>query len=105
MVNMEFEKFKLSLVKPKNLQISAKEAYSAFDALKEQSDMENDLEYALLKTKKYPELLYLSSLGLQMSGSGPTYFLKGKNFDGKIDEKEYLIINDLSSYELGVSEV
>ena len=67
--------------------------------------MRNDLEFALLETKKYPELEFLSSLGLQMSGSGPTYFLRDKNFDVKIDMKNYLIINDLNSVDHGVVEV
>lgn len=103
MVDMPFYNFKLSLIKPKNLKISAKEAYSAFDNLKEESNMRNDLEFALID--KYKELQYLSSMGLQMSGSGPTYFLRDKNIDFKVDENEYLIINDLNSVEHGVIEL
>lgn len=102
MVNMPFYNFKLSLVKPKNLKISAREAYQAFDNLKEESNMRNDLEFALID--KHEELQYLSSLGLQMSGSGPTYFLRDKNIDFKIDEQEYLVINDLNSINYGVTE-
>ena len=105
LTNMPFYDFKLSLVKPKNLKISAKEAYEAFDLLKKESNMRNDLEFALLETKKYPQLEFLSSLGLQMSGSGPTYFLRDKNFDVKIDMNDYLIINDLNSVDYGVVEV
>ena len=105
LTKMPFYNFKLSLVKPKNLKISAKEAYSAFDSIKKESNMRNDLEFALLETKKYPELEFLSSLGLQMSGSGPTYFLRDKNFDVKIDMKDYLIINNLNSIDHGVVEV
>lgn len=105
LTKMPFYNFKLSLVKPKYLKISAKEAYGAFDLLKKESNMRNDLEFALLETKKYPELEFLSSLGLQMSGSGPTYFLRDKNFDVKIDMKNYLIINDLNSVDHGVVEV
>ena len=104
LTKMPFYDFKLSLVKPRNLKISAKEAYMAFDLLKKESNMRNDLEFALLETKKYPELEFLSSLGLQMSGSGPTYFLRDKNFDVKIDEKEYLVINNLNSVNHGVIE-
>ena len=37
-----------------------------------------------------------------MSGSGPTFFLRDKNFDVKIDESEYLIINNLNSVDHGV---
>ena len=65
-----------------------------------ESTMRNDLEFALLD--KYEELRYLSDLGLQMSGSGPTYFLRDKNFDVKIDKAKYLVINDLHSVDHGV---
>lgn len=100
MVAMPFYDFKLSLVKPKNLKISAREAYEAFDNLEKESDMRNDLEFALLD--KYEELRFLNELGLQMSGSGPTFFLRDKNFDVKIDENQYLIINNLNSVNHGV---
>ena len=103
MIEMPFYDFKLSLVKPKDLKISAREAYEAFDNLSKESDMRNDLEFALID--KYEELRYLSSKGLQMSGSGPTYFLRDKNIDFKIDEDKYLIINDLNSVCHGVVEV
>ena len=103
MVQMPFYSFNLSLVKPKNLKISAKEAYCAFDNLDKESDMRNDLEFALLD--KYEELRYLHSLGLQMSGSGPTYFLRDKNIDFEIDKEKYLVINDLTSVNHGVIEV
>ena len=99
---MPFYDFKLSLVKPKNLKISAKTAYQAFDELKVESNMRNDLEFALLD--KYEELKYLHELGLQMSGSGPTYFLRDKNFDVKVDSSKYLIINDLHSVNHGIIE-
>ena len=104
LTKMPFYNFKLSLVKPKHLKIAAKEAYQTFDLIKKESNMRNDLEFALLESKKYPELEFLSSLGLQMSGSGPTYFLRDKNFDVKIDMKDYLIINDLNSVSHGVVE-
>jgi len=101
--NMPFYDFKLSLVKPKNLKISAKEAYCAFDELKEESNMRNDLEFALLD--KYDELKFLSSKGLQMSGSGPTYFLRDKNIDFQLDKDKYLVINNLNSISYGVVDV
>ncbi len=103
MVEMPFYDFKLSLVKPKNLKISTKDAYNAFDNLKSESNMRNDLEYALLD--KYEELQYLNSMGLQMSGSGPTYFLRDKNVEFDIDTDKFLVINDLNSVSHGVREV
>ena len=103
MITMPFYDFKLALIKPKNLKISAKEAYEAFDNLEEESDMRNDLEFALLKTGKYPELEFLHKNDFQMSGSGPTYFLRDNNI--KIKDKNYLVINDLNSVSHGVIEV
>ncbi len=100
MVAMPFYDFKLALIKPKNLKISAKEAYDAFDKLSVESNMRNDLEFALLKTGKYPELEYLTSLGFQMSGSGPTYFQRDKNIN--INNKDFIVINDLNSVNGGV---
>ena len=103
MTQMPFYNFKLSLVKPKKLKISTRDAYMAFDNLNKESDMRNDLEFALINN--YKELQYLHSKGLQMSGSGPTYFLRDKNVDFKIDEEEYLVINNLNSVNHGVIEV
>lgn len=102
MVTMPFYNFKLSLMKPRNLKISTKEAYEAFDKLDTESDMRNDLEYALLD--KYEELRYLNSHDLQMSGSGPTFFLRDKNINFKYDKEKYIVFNDLNSVPYGVSE-
>ncbi|GBF22658.1 4-diphosphocytidyl-2C-methyl-D-erythritol 2-phosphate synthase [Candidatus Gastranaerophilus sp. (ex Termes propinquus)] len=74
---MPYGYFDLVLVLPKNLKISAREAYCRFDELSEISTMPNDLEFALLP--HYKELQTLHALGLQMSGSGPAYFIKEKN--------------------------
>ncbi len=98
--DMPFYSFNLSVVKPKNLKISAREAYEAFDRLTCESDMRNDLEFALIN--KYEELRYLNSLGLQMSGSGPAYFLRDKNIDFKIDSDKYIVYNNLHSVDHGV---
>lgn len=103
MVDMPFYNFKLALIKPKNLKISAKEAYEAFDNLKEESNMRNDLEFALLRTGKYPELHFLASKNYQMSGSGPTYFLR--DGDIEINDEDYIVINGLNSIDHGVIEI
>ncbi len=100
---MPFFSFDLTLVKPKNLKISAFEAYSAFDKLKTESNLRNDLEFALID--KYEELKYLNSLGMQMSGSGPTFFIRQKKLDFEIDKKNYLVIENLSSTDKGVEEL
>ena len=103
MVSMPFYDFKLSLIKPKNLKISAKEAYDAFDNMKKESDMRNDLEFALLD--KYEELKYLDSKGFQMSGSGPTFFMRDKNVDFDVDKEKYEVYNNLNSVNFGVSKL
>ena len=101
-VDMPFFEFDLTIVKPNNLKISAREAYEAFDKLNKESTMRNDLEFALLG--KYKELKYLNSMGLQMSGSGPAFFIRNKNLDFKIDEKKYLVLDNLKSVSHGVKE-
>ena len=100
--NLDFEEFDLCLVKPKNLQISAREAYLAFDDLKEKSTMPNDLEFALLD--KYNELKFLNSLGLQMSGSGPTYFIKQSKLNIKLDDN-YQVIENLKAINTGICAI
>ena len=98
----DFVEFPITLVKPKNLQISAKEAYQAFDNLKEKSNLPNDLEFALLD--KYKELQFLHSKGLQMSGSGPTYFIKKEKLDFNLDES-FQIIENLKVINIGVEQL
>lgn len=95
----EFVEFSLTLVKPKNLKISAAEAYKTFDNLKEQSTLPNDLEFALLD--KYKELQFLHSKGLQMSGSGPTFFTLKEKLDFKLDGS-YQIIENLKAINFGI---
>ena len=96
----EFVEFPITLVKPKNLKISAREAYLAFDKLNEKSNMLNDLEFALLD--KYEELQFLHSKGLQMSGSGPTYFTQKETLDFELNEN-YQVIEGLMSYNNGIT--
>ena len=38
-----------------------------------------------------------------MSGSGPTYFIKDKNINFKLNEEEYLIIPNLKAINYGVT--
>lgn len=98
---LEFVEFPLTIIKPKNLKISTKEAYSAFDNLKEKSNMDNDLEFAMLPF--YEELKYLHNLGFQMSGSGPSFFIKQSCINHDIDRKNYEIFENLVSVNKGVS--
>jgi 4-diphosphocytidyl-2-C-methyl-D-erythritol kinase len=98
----DFVDFPVTLIKPKNLQISAASAYSAFDELKEESNISNDLEFALLD--KYKELQFLHSKGFQMSGSGPTFFTLKEKLNFKFDEN-YQVIDNLKAINYGVNEI
>lgn len=102
---LDYEEFSLSLIKPKNLGISAKEAYTKFSEKITQAsstgreNFDNDLEWAIIDD--YKELqkikeLYPTSI---MSGSGSTYF----RLDGTFDElKEYEIYNNIKSENIGI---
>ncbi len=100
MQQLEFKDFNLSLIKPKNLGISAGFAYKKFDELKEKSNLDNDLEFALLPY--YDELRFLHSKGFKMSGSGPTYYSLNSEIENMGDK--YLIINNLKAVDHGVIE-
>ena len=101
---LPFEEFGVSIIKPLELGISAKEAYTKFSEKKslnipKREFFKNDLEWAVFDD--YAELqkiktLYPNSI---MSGSGSTYFIINKNFmpmDG------YWIKNGLITTDKGV---
>ena len=121
--NLPVSDNKISLIKPKNLGISAKEAYTKYsqkplktektktqemiNALKTGKDISeflyNDLEYAVfddyeeLQTikNKYPKSI--------MTGSGSTYFVLNEII--KETDENYDIFNDLSFASNGVCKV
>lgn len=99
---LEFSDFELTLVKPKNLKISTKEAYECFDNLEEESNMPNDLEFAMIK--KYPQLKKMHELGFSMSGSGPTYFALKSKPDKDLGD-DYLVFENLHAINHGVREM
>ncbi len=83
---VEFEEFEVSLIKPKSLGISAKEAYTKFSAKKSANEagrenFKNDLEWAVFED--YEELQTIKKLypASMMSGSCSTYFMIGENFE------------------------
>lgn len=97
---MEFEDFNVSLIKPKSLGISAKEAYTKFSTKQGNSNFANDLEWAVIDD--YPELQAIKNLypKSMMSGSGSTYFIindEFKQLDG------YEIFNNLKAISYGVT--
>ena len=100
---LPYEKFELLIVKPKKLKISTKDAYSAFDNLNEDSNIDNDLEFAMLP--HYEELRYLHSLGFKMSGSGPSFFMQKSKLEHDLNLEIYQIFENLISLDRGVTLV
>ena len=102
---LEFEEIPITLIKPKNLKISAKEAYQKFDEMTNASNFPNDLEAALLPY--YKEIQHLNNLGFQMSGSGPTFFARIQFLEPALKEElkdDYQIIENLKTIEYGAIE-
>ena len=119
-------KFNLSLIKPKKLGISAKEAYQKFAVLPEEeksnpdntlklksllargefdkSLIYNSLERAILPDYEVLNNIKLHKNGSMMSGSGPTFFVIDGEFS-EYDEKEFDVFNGLTSVDFGVRVV
>ena len=103
---LEFEEFNVNLIKPKALGISAKEAYTKFTelknnskALKTRDNFENDLEWAVIED--YPQLQFIKNKypKSMMTGSGSTYFSLTEEFE---QEDGYWIQNGLRAIPFGV---
>lgn len=105
---LEFEEFSVSLIKPVNLGISAKEAYTKFsDKLKSgfksefrnRNDFQNDLEWALIDD--YEELKTIKKLYPEsvMSGSGSSYFSVNEEFTPM---EHYWTANNLQATAQGI---
>ena len=106
LVPLKFEPFSVSLIKPNNLGISAKEAYTKFSYkldnnidVERRAEFENDLEWAIIKD--YPQLLKVKSkyMNSVMTGSGSTYFVIGKTFE---PDNGYQVWNNLEAVPNGV---
>lgn len=121
---LPFVEFDLSLIKPKNIGISAKEAYTKFSELKNKPNLDmttklaealnlgktgvekflhNDLEIAVIGD--YQELqeikkTYPNSI---MSGSGSTFFMLNNNFEAINDN--FWVKKDLKSIPYGISAI
>ena len=105
--DLEFEPFNVSLIKPIDLGISAKEAYTKFakknsDGVEGREDFANDLEWAVIDD--YVELQKIKEVYPEsvMSGSGSVYF--GVNMEYRPQEG-YWIHNNLTAVEEGISAV
>ncbi len=105
---LEFAEFNVSLIKPLNLGISAKEAYTKFSDKKNNSfisqygsyeDFKNYLEWAVIddyKELKNIKNLYPASV---MSGSGSTYFSVNMEFS---PAENYWVANNLKTTANGI---
>lgn len=115
---------KVSLIKPKELGISAKEAYTNFAKLEDKSNPDNTtkLKNLLLEGKFDKKLLYNSlekalfpcyeelrkiKTALNdslMSGSGSTFFVLKDKIDADLNRSDYDIFENLETIETGVQE-
>lgn len=118
---LPFREYAVSLIKPTNLGISAKEAYTKYslmenkpdydmtskmvDAIKIGTDIRqflyNDLEMAVFDDYKELQTIKKANPESIMSGSGSTYFVLNKKFDPISD---YQIFNDRKFIPDGVKE-
>ena len=113
--DLPYREFDVCLIKPKNLGISAREAYTKFSQLKNKPNLNmtekyvngdfsavyNDLEIALIND--YAELKLIKSTypNSIMSGSGSTFFVLDKTLNTKISD-DYEIYENLKSVPYGV---
>jgi len=124
---LPFYEFELSLIKPKNVGISAKEAYTKFAALEEKPNLNmtkelvevlksgeadvddidyslhNGLELALIEDYEEFRAIKMEYPEAIMSGSGSTFFMLTHNF--KDFDDTFWIKPNLKSIPYGVCEV
>ncbi len=114
----------LALIKPKNIGISAKEAYTNFSKLKDKSNPDNTSKLVkLLQKGKFDKTLLYNSLekalfpfhkelseiknkvkGSLMSGSGSAFFVLNPYIEWD-DKSDYVIFEKLTTIKTGVLEV
>jgi 4-diphosphocytidyl-2-C-methyl-D-erythritol kinase len=106
---MVFKEFNVSLIKPLNLGISAKEAYTKFSQkIKNKVNLEsrekyiNDLEWAIIDDYKELQFIKNNYPKSDMTGSGSTYFMIDNNF---AQTEGYWVKNDLKTVADGVKLV
>ncbi len=118
-------KQEVSLIKPKNLGISAKEAYTKFSLLKDKSNPNNTQKLKeLLLNRKFDKSLIYNSLenalfpdydelkkikdGVKnslMSGSGSTFFVLDSKIQTILNKNDYEIFENLETITSGAEEV
>ncbi len=101
-----YRHYPVNLIKPLDLGISAKEAYTKFskkiekqDSLETRKDYANDLEWAIIED--YSQLKQIKSRypNSMMTGSGSTYFSLDKPFE---QEDGFWVKNGLETIDKGV---
>jgi 4-diphosphocytidyl-2-C-methyl-D-erythritol kinase len=106
---VEFKEFYVNLIKPINLGISAKEAYTKFsqkfqnkEDLNTRDEFKNDLEWAILQD--YPTLQSIKNTYKTaiMTGSGSTYFSLAEEFK---PQKGFWVSNNHKAISYGVCKV
>ncbi len=122
--NLPFIEQSVSLVKPKKLAISAKEAYTKYSQLKDKTILDNTSKMVeLLKNNCFDKKLIYNSLenalfndyqelreiklklkNSLMSGSGPTFFVLNDKLDKNFDDN-YEVFENLKTISTGVQEV
>ena len=115
----------VSIIKPKNLGISAKEAYTKFALLKDKTNPDNtkklvellnenrideNLIYNSFEQALFPDYQQLREIKTKvknslLSGSGPSFFVLSSKLNAKFDENEYDIFENLKTISTGVQEV
>jgi 4-diphosphocytidyl-2-C-methyl-D-erythritol kinase len=99
---LPFEEFYVSLIKPVNLGISAKEAYTKYsqkNKILKNTEFVNDLEWAVIGDYKELQFIKEKYPKSVMTGSGSTYFIIDDEFE---NEDNYWVKNNLKSVDYGV---
>ena len=122
---LPFVETDISIIKPKKLGISAKEAYTKFALLQDKTNPDNTTKLAkLLNENKidksliynsfeqalFPDYEQLQEIKTKvknslLSGSGPSFFVLEPTLNAKFDKNEYDIFENLKTISTGVLEV
>jgi len=122
---LPFQEQSISLIKPKNLGISAKEAYTRFAALDDKSNPDNttklkelllkgtfdgsliynSLEQALFPCYEELQIIKNNVKNSLMSGSGSTFFVLANNINTCLNKTEYNIYENLKTIGSGVEKI
>ena len=122
---LPYLKQKVSLIKPRNIGISAKEAYTKFSLLEDKTNPDNThkLLQLLLKGKfdktllynslekavinDYEELKFIKDKvkNSVMSGSGSVFFVLSDNVQYSFNKESYFVIENLETINSGVEEI